>query len=129
MKNQLLLSLALGLAGATSLTAATTIDVYITGSTAFRANCYTACQKLYTGGTPTIYYADGAHGGGSQGTSKASSWVMTGSPISSLSTLAGDTLVIHGLFTGSIQGVQAVENQQQLTWRSEEHTSELQSPC
>ena len=30
--------------------AAGTVDVYITGSTAFRANVYTACQKLFVGG-------------------------------------------------------------------------------
>lgn len=114
MKNQLLLTMALGLAGATSLTAGT-VDVYITGSTAFRANAYTACTKLYSS-APTIYYADGAHGGGSQGLSKSPSWVMTGSPATSLTNLQGNTLVIHGLFTGSIQGLQSVENSQKLTW-------------
>ena len=50
MKKTLLLTLALGLAGASSLVAGN-VDVYITGSTAFRANVYTACQKLFTTGT------------------------------------------------------------------------------
>ena len=62
MKKILLLNMALGLAGASSLMAGT-VDVFITGSTAFRANVYTACQKLFVGGAPTIYYADTAHGG------------------------------------------------------------------
>jgi hypothetical protein len=117
MKNKLLLSLALGMAGATSVMAAgTTVDVYITGSTAFRANVYNAATKLYST-APTIFYADAAHGGANgAGNSSTASWVMTGSPISSLTTLSGDTLVIHGLFTGSIQGIQSVENQQQLIW-------------
>ena len=44
MKKTLLLTLALGLAGATSLVAGT-IDVFITGSTAFRANVYAACSE------------------------------------------------------------------------------------
>ena len=52
MKKTLLLTLALGLAGATSLVAGN-VDVYITGSTAFRANVYNACQKLFTTGTGT----------------------------------------------------------------------------
>jgi hypothetical protein len=114
MKNKLLLTMALGLAGAAPLMAGT-VDVYITGSTAFRANVYTASTKLYSS-PPTISYADNLHGGGSQGTSKASSWVMTGTPAASLTALTGNTLVIHGLFTGSIQGAQAVENAQPLTW-------------
>ena len=53
MKKSLLLPLALGLAGTTLLQAAT-VDVYITGSTAFRANVYTACTKLYSP-APSIY--------------------------------------------------------------------------
>ena len=44
MKKTLLLTLALGLAGASSLVAGN-VDVYITGSTAFRANVYTACHQ------------------------------------------------------------------------------------
>ena len=119
MKNKILLSLALGLAGAAQLMAGN-VDIYITGSTAFRANCFTACEKLFVGGTPTIYYGDGAHGGttytGTALPTKTASWVMTGTPITSLTNLQGNTLIIHGLFTGSIQGIQSIQTQQQLTW-------------
>jgi hypothetical protein len=109
MKKTLVLTLALGLAGASSLTAGT-VDVYITGSTAFRANVYTACQKCFVGASPTIYYGDAAHGGAGSGfSSKTASWVMTGTPITGLTNLQGNTLNIHGLFTGSVQGCQTVE--------------------
>jgi len=46
MKKTLLLTLALGLAGAPSIMAGT-VDVYITGATAFRANVYSSCTKLF----------------------------------------------------------------------------------
>ena len=115
MKNKMLLTLALGLAGVNSLMATGTVDVYLTGSTAFRANVYTACTKLYSG-TPTIYYGDSAHGGDTSGNSKTASWCMTGTPITGLTNIAGNTLVIHGLFTGSIQGIQTVEQHVQLTF-------------
>ena len=66
MKKTLLLTMALGLASVPSLLAGN-VDVYITGSTAFRANVYTACQKLFTTGTgTTVYYGDTAHGGALQ---------------------------------------------------------------
>jgi hypothetical protein len=107
MKKTMLLSLALGLAGASSLTAAT-VDVYLTGSTAFRQNCYTASIKLFSS-APTIYFGDSAHGGDANFNSSTASWVMSGAPVSTLTNLAGNTLVVHGLFTGSIQGVQTVE--------------------
>ena len=117
MKKTLLLTLALGLAGTSSLLAST-VDVYITGSTAFRANVYTACQKLFTTGAGTaVYYGDAAHGGAGSGfSSKTAVWAMTGTPISTLTNLQGDTLTIHGLFTGSIQGIQTTENGVQLVW-------------
>ena len=115
MKKTLLLTLALGLASATSIMAAT-VDVYITGSTAFRANVFTACSNIYSS-TPNIYYGDAAHGGAGSGfSSKTASWVMTGTPVSTLTNLAGDTLVIHGLMTGSIQGIQTVEQSVKLTY-------------
>lgn len=109
MKKTLLLSVALGLASAATLSAAT-VEVFLTGSTAFRANAYVAATKLYVGGTPTIYYGDAAHGGANSGfSSSTASWVMTGTPITQLTNISGNTLVIHGLFTGSIQGIQTVE--------------------
>ncbi len=116
MKKTLLLTLALGLAGAPSLVASN-VDVYITGSTAFRANCYTACQKLFVGGAPNVYYADAAHNGADSGwTSSTAAWAMTGTPISALTNLAGNTLTIHGNFTGSIQGLQTTEQNTKLVW-------------
>jgi hypothetical protein len=124
MKKTILLTLALGLAGAPSLLAGN-IDVFITGSTAFRANVYTACQKLFTTGAgTTVYYADAAHGGANSGwNSKTASWAMTGTPITTLTTLAGNTLTIHGLFTGSIQGLQTVEASTKLTFANADGTA------
>jgi hypothetical protein len=120
MKNKMLLSLALGLVvGASPLMAATTIDVYITGSTAFRANVFTACQKLFTTGSSTpVYFGDSAHGGDANDNSGTASWCMSGTPISTLTNIvnSGKTLVIHGLFTGSIQGLETVEDKTLLTW-------------
>ena len=109
MKKTLFLTLALGLASASSLVASN-IDVYITGATAFRANVYTACTKLYSV-APTIYYGNTAHGGADVGpySSSTAAWVMTGTPITGLTNISGNTLIIHGLFTGSVQGIQTVE--------------------
>jgi len=116
MKKTLLLSLALGLASASPLMAAT-VDVYLTGSTAFRQNCYEASKKLFVGSNPTIYYGDAAHGGANSGfSSSTASWVMSGTPVGTLTNLSGDTLVVHGLFTGSIQGVQTVEQSVKLAF-------------
>jgi hypothetical protein len=86
------------------------VDVYLTGSTAFRANAYVAATKLFAS-APTIYYGSAANGGADSGfSSSTASWVMTGTPITGITNLAGKTLVVHGLFTGSIQGVQGVES-------------------
>ena len=107
MKKQLLLTAVLGLAGASTVLAST-VDVYITGSTAFRKNAFTACQKLFVGGNPNVYYGDFLHGVGSSTTgSGAASWAMTGTPITTLTNLTGNTLTIHGTFTGSVQGYKA----------------------
>ena len=123
MKKTMLLTLALGLAGASSLMAAT-VDIYITGSTAFRANCYDAAKKLYVGGNPTIYYGDAAHGGADSGWNNGTaSWVMTGTPITGLTNIAGNTLVVHGLFTGSVQGFQTVIESTPLTFPTPAGTS------
>jgi len=124
MKKTLLLTMALGLAGASSLVAGN-IDVYITGSTAFRANAYGACQKLFTTGTGTpVYYGDSAHGGAGSGFSaKTAVWAMTGTPIATLANLAGNTLTIHGNFTGSIQGLQTTEQGIKLVWANADGTA------
>ena len=117
MKKTLLLNLVLGLMGASSLMAAGTVDVYITGSTAFRANVYTACQKLYVGGAPNVFYGNAAHGGADSGfSSSTAAWAMTGTPITQLTNISGNTLIIHGLFTGSIQGLQTVEQSTKLVF-------------
>lgn len=127
MKKTLLLTLALGLASAATLTAGT-VEVFITGSTAFRANVYGACKNLFV--TPTIYYANTANGGKDLSADSTdptiASWVMTGTPITALTNVydpahigalpAGTTLVIHGLFTGSIQGLATVEGRTNLTF-------------
>jgi hypothetical protein len=117
MKKTLLLTLALGVAGASPLMA--DVDLYITGSTAFRANVYTACTKLFT--TPpvfgsTLFFGDAAHGGDASNNAKTASWCMTGTPIGALTNIQGGALTIHGLFTGSIQGIQTVEQQVPLTF-------------
>ena len=115
MKKTLLLTLALGLAGASSLLAGT-VDVYLTGSTAFRSQVYSACTKLFTT-PPSIWYGDANHGGASSGfSSGTAAWCMTGTPITGLTNLQGNTLTIHGLFTGSIQGIQTVEESVLLTF-------------
>ncbi len=117
MKKTLLLSMALGLAGAASLSAAT-VEVFLTGSTAFRANVYTACTKLYAT-APTIYYGNAASGGADSGfSSSTASWVMTGTPITQLTNISGNTLIVHGLFTGSIQGTATVEQGTPLKYAS-----------
>ena len=118
MKKTLLLTLALGLAGASPLMA--DVDLYITGSTAFRANVYTACTKLFTSPPSTtnntLFFGDAAHGGDANNNSKTASWCMTGTPITGLTNIQGGQLTIHGLFTGSIQGMQTVEQSIPLTF-------------
>jgi hypothetical protein len=115
MKKTLLLTLALGLAGVPSLVAGN-VDVYIDGATAFRANVYTACTKLFSN-APAIYYGNAAHGGADSGfSSKTAAWAMTGLPTNTITALAGNTLTIHGLFTGSIQGLQTTEQGTLLTF-------------
>lgn len=105
MKKTLLLVAAASLVGASPLMA--DVDLFITGSTAFRANVHDACLQLFSP-APTEFTGTPATGGDSATGSKAAQWTMTGTPISSLTTISG-TLTIHALFTGSIQGGQTVE--------------------
>ena len=122
MKKTLLLTLALGLAGAPSIMAGT-VDVYITGATAFRANVYSSCTKLFNP-APTLYYGDAAHGGANSGfSSKTAAWAMTGTPIAGLTNISGNTLTVHGLFTGSIQGIQTVEQNTKLIFPNADGTA------
>lgn len=104
MKKTLLLTLAAGLVSATPLMANS--DLYIVGSSAFRANVHDACAKLFT--TKTEFTGTVATGGDSKTGNGAAQWTMTGTPIAGISAISG-TLTVHALFTGSIQGIQTVE--------------------
>jgi hypothetical protein len=122
MKKTILLSMALGLASAASLTAGT-VDIFLTGSTAFRSQVYNAAVKCFNA-APNIYYGDSAHGGAGSGfSSSTAAWVMTGTPITAMTNVYGvgnlpssTTLKIHGLFTGSVQGIQTVVQGVQLVF-------------
>jgi hypothetical protein len=117
MKKTLLLTLALGVAGASSLKA---VDIYITGATAFRANVYDACRKLFNPNLASpggVYFGDAAHGGAGSGFANSTAvWAMKGQPLDSLTNKLGSTMTIHGNFTGSVQGIQTTEQGTLLTW-------------
>lgn len=98
MKKILTFSMLAGLLGAISLQAAVK-DIYITGSTAFRAQAYTAIKTgLYGAGFASEWPSPGA-GGNSQ-------WTMSGT----MSLFPGDTIVVHANFTGSVQGIYSMYN-------------------
>lgn len=105
MKKTLLLTLTAGLISASPLAAA---DLFITGSTAFRASCHDACLKLFDS-APTEFTGTPATGGDSKTGNAAAQWVMTGPVGTKVTSLGNSTLTIHGLFTGSIQGIQTTE--------------------
>ena len=109
MKKTILFGLFGGILGATSVMAAN-YDLYLTGSTAFRANAFTACQKLYDGGTPVSNNGTG----NTNAASGDSKWTMTGTCANLGITSGGDTLTIHALWTGSVQGLSALLNKDQL---------------
>jgi len=110
MKKSILFALLGGILGATQVMAAN-YDLYITGSTAFRANAFTACQKLYDGGTPAS-----ANNGTGAPASSDSRWTMTGTCAALGLTSGSDTLTIHALWTGSVQGLSALLNKDQLVF-------------
>lgn len=112
MKRILPLTLALAVLGSTRLMA---LDLYITGSTAFRSQVFQACSNMFNT-APSIYYSDAAHGG--DGTTAASNpqWAMTGQVGNKVTALGSTPLTIHAFFTGSIQGLQTVENSIKLTF-------------
>jgi hypothetical protein len=112
MKKILLLGLLTGLISASPLKA---LDLYITGSTAFRAQVFQSCSNLYNS-VPAITYGDVAHGGDGTITSSNPQWCMNGQVGTKVSALSTTPLTIHGLFTGSIQGVQTVEQGVPLTF-------------
>jgi hypothetical protein len=89
-------------------------DLYLTGSTAFRSNVSAACEALYDGGTPASY---------NNGTTTAysasdSTWTMSGTCVTSGLTSGSDTLTIHALWTGSVQGLSALLNKDELVFLS-----------
>jgi hypothetical protein len=108
MKKTSMLSLALCFAGAAQVLAANT-DLYITGSTAFRKNAYAACSKLFD--TPQA----GNNGTGAAASSD-SRWTMTGTAVTAGLTTGTDTLTIHALWNGSVQGLSAMLNKDQLVY-------------
>ena len=96
--------------GAVSASHLMAVDLFMTGSTAFRSQVYTACTKLFSS-APTIQYdTSGVIGGDGTQSSSNPVWTMSGAAASSITALGGTTLVIHGNFTGSVQGCQTVEN-------------------
>jgi len=108
MKKTSILSLALCLAGASQVMAAN-IDLYITGSTAFRKNAYAACSKLFDTAQA------GNNGAGAAGSSD-SRWTMTGTAVTAGLTTGTDTLTIHALWNGSVQGLSGLLNKDQLVY-------------
>jgi len=110
MKKSILFGLFGGILGATSVMAAN-YDLYLTGSTAFRANAFTACQKLYDGGAPAS-----ANNGTGAPASSDSRWTMTGTCANLGLTSGSDTLTIHALWTGSVQGLSGLANKDQLVF-------------
>lgn len=109
MKKLILLSL-FGLIGATSIMAAN-YDLYINGSTAFRANAFNACKALYDGGS----YSSANNGTGAPANTD-SRWTMTGTCVTLGLTSGSDTLTIHALWNGSVQGVSSLANKDQLVF-------------
>ena len=110
MKKILLTTLLAVLAGVTQLRADT--DIYITGSTAFRVNVIAAVQNMFS--SITVGYADTAQVAGGTTDSYASGknyvWTISGTPITALTNITG-TLTVHANFTGSVQGIKAVQNE------------------
>jgi hypothetical protein len=108
MKKTLLLTLAAGLVSTMPLLA--DVDLYITGSTAFRSQVHDACLNLFSS-TPAKQY-DTAKLIGGDGTTANSNpvWTFTGAPIAGLAGVISGNLTIHADFTGSVQGMQAVQN-------------------
>jgi hypothetical protein len=98
MKKILTFSALAGLLGVISVSAAVK-DIYITGSTAFRSQAYTAIK---TG----LYNSTGFSEFPSPGAGGNSVWTMSGT----MSLFPGDTVVVHANFTGSVQGIYSLYN-------------------
>ena len=94
MKKILALAALGGLLGAASVQAQTA-DIYITGSSAFRANVYDSVKALYS----TLTSENAGSLAVSSGNSR---WTMSGQ----MSSLFGSrTIIVHANFNGSVQGV------------------------
>jgi hypothetical protein len=124
MKKSLLLTLAVSALGASQLMA-TTYDLYITGSTAFRANVHDACSKLYDSGSFVEKTGNAGTGGDSKTGNAAAQWTMTGTVSNNVSALGTNVLNIHALFTGSVQGIQTVEQSTKLLFLGTDGTTIL----
>jgi hypothetical protein len=122
MKKHLILTLAASLAAVLPSKA---LDLYITGSTAFRANVTTACAKLYDSGISNYYGGTTLTGGDGKAYPKAAQWVMSGTVSNTISALGTTPLTIHALFTGSIQGIQTVEQGTKLLFLAADGVSVL----
>lgn len=110
MKKTILCSLFGGILGMTSVMAAN-YDLYLSGSTAFRQNAFTACQKLYDGGLPSS-----ANNGTGAPSASDSRWTMSGTCVNLGLTAGSDTLTIHALWNGSVQGISALANKDALVF-------------
>ncbi len=99
MKKSLILAALGGLFLANSLQA---VDIYISGSTAFRSNAYRAIKSLYDAGYSEN---EGTAGTNNSGVGQMT-WSGTMSTVSNLSS-AG-TVVIRANWTGSVQGIHNV---------------------
>jgi hypothetical protein len=90
-------------------TANAQVDIYLTGSTAFRANVYRSMNLIYgrQGGSVTSFLAD---------TNGAASGVNHVTWIGTMPHLFGaNTVTVHGSYSGSVGGIQALANQTPVT--------------
>lgn len=110
MKKTILFSLFGGVLGMTSVMAAN-FDLYINGSSAFRNNAYGACRALYDGGAPSS-----ANNGTGSPSASDSRWTMTGTAVNLGLTTGADTLTIHALWNGSVQGISSLGNKDALVF-------------
>ena len=125
MKKALSITLAAGLASALPLQAANSI--FLTGSTAFRANVHDACFKLFSPAPAVKYDTTKVIGGDGTSTNSNPVWTMTGTPISAVTNISG-TMTIYADFTGSIQGIAAVENKTKLPYLNTDGTLRTNTP-
>jgi hypothetical protein len=111
MKKSIVISILGGLMAAAPVMAAN-YDMYVTGSTAFRPNVFSAISKIFDGGTPS----SSNKGTGVAPTGSDNQWTMIGTCTNLGVTSGSDTLTIHALFTGSVQGISSMLNKDQLVF-------------